>query len=434
MQRREFLQASLACSTSAVLAAPRPLPAADDSPAAELNVALIGAGLQGRVLVAAAADIPRLRFRAICDIWDYSRRTVRYLLRRYGHEVNEYADYRELLEKEAELDAVLIATPDFAHAEQTVASLKAGRHVYCERPMATSYPAAESMAAAAREQGRLLQIGYQHRSNPRYLHVRQRLLKEARLLGRVVHVRGQWYQPVSDDVGWPRRFEMPADTLLPYGYADMHQLRNWRAFKQLSAGPFAEFCGCHLDAIGWLLDLQPKAVTAVGSRDFFTAREWYDHVTAMIAYCDAEEHTLQGQFQVLTTTSGDGHRSCQHLMGTEGSLRMSENPHWTALYREPHAPDWEPWVSVGFLKRPENTAPPTSEQEHVRETGVIVPHQLPVVLEQPIHQPHLENFFAAIRGQAELTCPADAALKAELLIHKAYEAAEARKSLPLDSS
>jgi predicted dehydrogenase len=278
----------------------------------------------------------------------------------------------------------------------------------------------------------LLQIGYQHRSNPRYLHVRQRLLAEAKLLGRVVHVRGQWYQPIRDDVGWPQRFAVSEAELRPFGYADMHQLRNWRHFKKFSAGPFAEYCGPHVDAIGWLLGLTPESVTAVASQDYYVSRQWHDHVTALVAYQDAAG-TLQGQFQALTTTSGDGHRSYQHLMGTDGSLRLSENPRWTTLYREPHAPDWEPWVSAGLLKRPDDAPPPTSATEHVRETGVVVPYQLPVVLDQPIHQPHLSNFFAAVRGEAELTCPAEAALAAERLIHKTYQAAAAKALVPLAS-
>jgi predicted dehydrogenase len=432
MQRRQFLQTSLACSAGLAQASANRSPAAEPAGDGDLNVALIGAGIQGRVLINAASNIPGLRFRAICDVWDYSRRTVRALLQRHGHQVNEYADYRELLDNETGLDAVLIATPDSAHAEQAVACLKAGRHVYCERPMAATTQAARTMAQTAGQTGRLLQIGYQHRSNPRYQHVRQRLLGEAELLGRIVYVRGQSYQPITDDIGWPRRYEVPESNLRPYGYADMHQLRNWRSFRQFSAGPLAEFCGVHMDATAWLLDAGPQSVLAAASQEFYTSRQWYDQVTALVAYRHGEG-TLQAQFQVLTATSGDGHLSYQHLMGTEGSLRMSENPAWTAVYREPHARDWEPWIGSGVLKRPEVKTPATSQQEHVRETGVVVPYRLPIVLDQPSHQPHLENFFAAVRGQADLACSADAALATELLVHRAYEAAEAGAGIELDS-
>ena len=129
MRRREFLRASLVCGAGLVHTAANRAGAGDDAAGDELNVALIGAGIQGRVLATAAVAIPGIRFRALCDIWDYNRRTVRYLLARYDHQVNEYADFRELLEKEPGLDAILIATPDFVHAEQTIACQQAGRHV-----------------------------------------------------------------------------------------------------------------------------------------------------------------------------------------------------------------------------------------------------------------------------------------------------------------
>ena len=66
------------------------------------------------------------------------------------------------------------------------------------------------------------------------------------------------------------------------------------------------------------------------------------------------------------------------------------------------------------------TTPPgpvTSQEAHVRETGVIVPFELPVTMDQPKHLPHLDNFFRAVQGQAELRCPGDAALAAERVVY-----------------
>ena len=69
-------------------------------------------------LVNATVGIPNVRFAAVCDIWDYSRDTAQNLLKTYGHTVRLYADYREMLDREKALQAVLVATPDFIHAEQ----------------------------------------------------------------------------------------------------------------------------------------------------------------------------------------------------------------------------------------------------------------------------------------------------------------------------
>ena len=72
--------------------------------------------------------IPGLRFRAVCDIWkEYNQKRVVNTLRKYKFEVNGYEDYREMLDKEKDLDAVVIATPDFWHAPHTVDCLEGGQ-------------------------------------------------------------------------------------------------------------------------------------------------------------------------------------------------------------------------------------------------------------------------------------------------------------------
>ena len=118
----------------------------------EINVALLGAGAQGQVLLDAMLRIPGLRFRAVCDIWtEYNQRRVVNTLKRYKFEVNGYEDYREMLDKEKELDAVVIATPDFWHAPHTIDCLKAGKHVYCEKEMSNTLEGARSMVRAPRD-------------------------------------------------------------------------------------------------------------------------------------------------------------------------------------------------------------------------------------------------------------------------------------------
>ncbi len=103
-----------------------------------INVALIGAGEQGKVLMEAARRIPGVRFRAVCDIWPYNRKWAAGRLRAYRHGSNVYEDYREMLDKEKGLNAVIVATPDCWHAEHVVACLNAGLHVYCEKEMSNT--------------------------------------------------------------------------------------------------------------------------------------------------------------------------------------------------------------------------------------------------------------------------------------------------------
>jgi hypothetical protein len=82
-----------------------------------INIALLGAGAQGQVLTDSMLRIPGLRFRAVCDIWtEYNQKRVVNSLKRFKHEPNAYEDYREMLDKEKELDAVVSASVTAAAA------------------------------------------------------------------------------------------------------------------------------------------------------------------------------------------------------------------------------------------------------------------------------------------------------------------------------
>ncbi len=91
-----------------------------------VNVALIGCGEQGRILTNAALNIPDVRFKAVCDIWPYNLTRSERLLKKFNHDAQPFENYQEMLSAVPDLDAVLIATPDFKHAEHTIAALKAG--------------------------------------------------------------------------------------------------------------------------------------------------------------------------------------------------------------------------------------------------------------------------------------------------------------------
>jgi predicted dehydrogenase len=188
----------------------------------DINVALLGAGAQGQVLMSAVLKMGKnsgVRFRAVCDIWELQnlKRASRTLkaYKAYGHEGNSYVDYREMLDKEKDLDAVIVATPDFWHAEHAVACLKRGLHVYCEKEMSNTVEGARKIVEAARQSGKMLQIGHQRRSNPRYRHCYEKLIKEAKLLNRITTINGQWNRSraACEDLGWPKDSDIDEATL-----------------------------------------------------------------------------------------------------------------------------------------------------------------------------------------------------------------------------
>lgn len=107
---------------------------------------------------------------AFCDLIE-SR--AQKFARLYGSEAAAvYTDYRALLEDPA-IDAVIVATPNRSHSFITIDSLRAGKHVLCEKPMAITYAEACQMAETARETGKILTIGYQNRYRPEMQYVKE---------------------------------------------------------------------------------------------------------------------------------------------------------------------------------------------------------------------------------------------------------------------
>jgi predicted dehydrogenase len=400
----------------------------------EVNVALLGAGAQGQVLLDAMLRIPGLRFRAVCDVWtEYNQKRVVNTLKKYKHEVSGYEDYREMLDKEKDLHAVVVATPDFWHAPHAVDCLKAGKHVYCEKEMSNTLEGARSMVLAARETGKLLQIGHQRRSHPRYLHCHEKLLGEAKILGRIVTVNGQWNRAVSPDLGWPERYAIPADRLKKYGFKSMEQFRNWRWYKGLGGGPIVDLGSHQIDIYNWFLGANPSHVMASGGLDYHDPKthEWYDTVMAVYEYQTAAG-PVRAYYQTQTTNGSQGY--FENFMGDQGTLVLSESEanYPGSLYRDPNAPAWDEWVQKGYVSAPKIQEVKERDEEavlDVRESVSPDEHRVPVVLRDPYHQPHLQNFFDAVRGEAKLHCPAEVGYESAVTVLKVNEAIDAKQRL-----
>jgi len=437
LSRRDFL-VSTAAAAGAGLVLPKALGAqvsGPAGPAGEVKIALIGAGTQGReVLLVNCLKIPGVRFRAVCDIWPYHQRYASRLLERYGQPVNVYDDYREMLAKEKGLDAVLVATPEWMHAEQTIACLEAGLHVYCEKEMSNDLAQARAMVQAARKTGRLLQIGHQRRSNPRYLHARDKLIGEARLFGRITHAYGQWNRAVKEDRGWPEKWAMDAATLEKFGYADMHRFRNWRWFKKYGGGPIVDLGSHQIDIFSWFLGANPRSVMAAGGVDYYKTHEWYDNVMAIYEF-DTPDGVSRAYYQVLTTTSARGYY--ETFMGDEGTIQISEQPAKIRVYAEGRIDadrKWREWVKKGYLvKAWEKAAAPKPKDDvlAVYESEPVTTWLMPVELDKPFHLPHLENFFNAVRGKEKLNCPAEVGYETAVAVLKVNEAVAASRTLEL---
>jgi predicted dehydrogenase len=303
--------------------------------------------------------------------------------------------------------------------------------------MSNTLEGARKIAQAARETDRLLQIGHQRRSNPRYIHCCEKLIKEARLLGRITTINGQWNRSARGFLGAPKGKEIDQATLEKYGFQSMQQFINWRWFKALGGGPIVDLGSHQIDIYNWFLEANPKSVMASGGTDYYDkeTHEWYDNVMAIYEY-ETSSGTVRAFYQTITTNSSQGY--FESFMGDEGTLVISESAGRGAVYREPSAPDWGRWVKLGFINSPGRlTAEPAKKEEKpktgtvldVRETMAPPAYELPVKMEKKYHQPHLENFFDAIRGRAKLNCPAEIGYETAVTILKVNEAVEAARRL-----
>jgi predicted dehydrogenase len=435
--RREFVKAATAAGAGIALAAPV-WASASPNRIDDLNVAIIGVGSQGRNLLTRSLKIPGLRFRAVCDIWDFYRDYVVKMLGKVGHQARGYVDYQDMLAKEKDLDAVIVATPDFVHAEHTNACLNAGMHVYCEKEMSNTLQGAASMVRTARQTGKLLQIGHQRRSNPRYWHA-LKLIEKDKVLGRITHVQGQWNRHQRLDVGYPEKYALSAARLKKYGYENMEQLANWRWYRHLSGGPMADLGSHQIDVFLWFLKAVPSAVMATGGIDYYSekGRDWFDNVLSLYTFDtaqDGHDQTVRGFYQVLNTTSHGGYY--ETFMGDGGSLVVSENTEVGHFFREPTVTQRRDWEDKSdTVTKNGREAIELRIGETLTAGGQKTPEAQKLMEEmtKPIHQLHLENFFDAVRDPKNnrLSCPPEVAYETAVAVLTANEAVEAKRQIDL---
>ena len=429
LNRREFIGATAIAGAGMLLEACKSDSQKTAAPAksslSTINIALIGYGEEGKVLLESLLNIEGIKLVALCDIWDYHLTEGSRYLQKINNPVRTYENYEDMLAQEKDLQAVVIATPDFCHAPMTNTCLKAGLHVYCEKMMSNTIDGARSMVKTMRETGKLLQIGHQRRSNPRYLFTLNRLVNEAKFCGRLTAAQAQWNRAVKEDFGWPKKYEMPATKLTKYGYKDMHQFRNWRWFKGLGGGPLSDLGSHQIDIFNWWMGTTPKSVIGSGGLDYYKNHDWYDNAIVIYEYPLADG-VARAFYQVQTTTSAGG-GYFEMFMGDDGTIKMSEDPSLCAIYREARATSvsWDDLAGKGYVRARAISADDAAKVD-VRETAQLAEYEIPVFFNKPPHQPHLENFFNTIRGTAKLNCPGDEAFSSEYVIHRANDAVTAQ--------
>jgi predicted dehydrogenase len=249
--RRDFLKSGSVATLMSVLGGVELLAASGDEAAKEppitgrIKVAVIGLGVWGREILSVLAQLQQAEVAAICD--NYPAMVRRSASAAPGAAQTE--DYKTILANE-QIKAVIVATPTHLHKDIVLAALKAGKHVYCEAPLAHTVEDAREIAMAAKANKQLVfQPGLQMRSDPQ----RHFLLPFIRsgALGQWVMARGQWHKKQS----WRATSPNP----------EREKVLNWRLNKATSAGLIGEL-GCHqLDQAAWFVAANPTAVSGVGT-------------------------------------------------------------------------------------------------------------------------------------------------------------------------
>src|ERR1043166_2721321 len=143
----------------------------------KFRTALIGSGWWGKNILKEAMEAGRAKVVALCDVDAGILGTAAEFVKNgNGDAPKTYPDYRELLEKEKP-EIVIVATPDHWHSLASIAALKAGAHLFVEKPTGHTVGESQAMLKAARESGRVVQVGLHRRIGPHHVSA-QKFLKE----------------------------------------------------------------------------------------------------------------------------------------------------------------------------------------------------------------------------------------------------------------
>ncbi|HOS03993.1 MAG TPA: Gfo/Idh/MocA family oxidoreductase [Candidatus Hydrogenedentes bacterium] len=300
--RRTFLAAA-AIGAASTYAACRPRAhkrARTMSANQRLNLAFIGLGRQGTLLL---NEFPDDVVAAFCDVDDASAAEA---YRRFPN-VPRYRDFRILFDKQKDIDAVVVATPDHWHAVIASAAMRLGKHVFCEKPLARTIHEARAIAETAKNCGIVTQAGSQGMASPGIRRLREWV--EAGVIGAVREVHCWTDRPL-----WPQGIDRPADAPLPPATLDWDMWLgpaperpyhpcylglNWRGWWDFGTGALGDM-GPHVLLMPWVaLKLGvPASVTAESSSvNQETAPAW-----SIIRF----EFPARGELPPVTLTWRDG--------------------------------------------------------------------------------------------------------------------------------
>jgi len=266
----------------------------------KLKLAFIGTGHRAWEHIQILKSIPDFEVVALADPTPDFRDHAATLA---GAGVRTYSSYQEMLAKEKDLDAVLVATPQFLHAEVSIAVLSHGLNVFCEKPMATRVEDANRMIEAARRAGKIFQIGQQWRYTPIY-ETMASLVRQGEI-GPVEFVIGSNFRGDWNPESW--RYPDPK-TGTP---------TNWRFLKATTGTSIMEASIHQIDVLHGMIGSRVARVLATGGNNVLKQRETLDHAGILIEY----ENGVKFEFGMCLFASNPGPINRMVLIGAGGTIQ-----------------------------------------------------------------------------------------------------------------
>ncbi len=349
-----------------------------DFSSAAVRVAIIGAGRQGRTIL---GELQKMDGVSVVGICDEDERRLSSGVRR-ARDTKGFGSVDELLKAGQEFDAVCIATPTHTHRVVAEACIAAGKHVFCEAPLAHTVEDADAIVRAARGAKVIVQVGLMARSNPVYQLARSFYRSDA--VRDLVSVYGQNHEKTS----WR----------VPAGDPAREKALNWKLNPEVSLGLAGELGTHQFDSVAYFTGRYPTSVRGVGSiRLHNDGREMADTVACHLVY---KNKVVMSYDATLANSYGGAFET---LFGTNAAIKIAETHAW--MFKEADAPTqgWEVYANRQQFHNDEGItlisgAPKLAEQGKLQE-GIGLPH--------PGTYYALGDFLKSVTDDADVVCSAE---------------------------
>ena len=329
ISRRRFLQGTATASLALATLGAEGMNSIP--PAKTYRVGLIGTGWYGKSDLLRLIQVASVEVIALCDVDKNMLAAAAELVshrQRSGKIPRQYGDYRKML-SENQLDIVLIGTPDHWHALQMIDAVKAGAHVYVQKPISVDVLEGEAMVAAARKYTRVVQVGTQRKSTPHLIEAKKNIV-DAGLLGKVSHVEMCCYLHMRNNGNPPLEkvpdfldYEMWTGPAPLRPYDGLPHLRWWRTFMEYGNGIMGDMCVHMFDTVRWMLHLGwPNRITSTGG--IYVQKEGKSNIAdTQSALFEYDELNCVWQHRTWGTPADPDYPWSFTLYGEKGTLRAS---------------------------------------------------------------------------------------------------------------